>query len=166
MNQFFTFGTLFLLFSIFNSESFAGLMDQRIWKMSDHKRAVYLDTGIFHSGNGVDSAAKIENELKHMRNSYDAARGYERLVFELSGSVLPFVYGQVSAEGSSLTLDIRGAVLKKDFKPLKRTQYISQIDLYHFGDDFLSTELRFNGDLSFDIFYLESPTRIVIDIKK
>ena len=98
MTRFFTFFFTALFF--ISSAVAQDLLKERIWKISDRKRSVFLDRGVFHS-----EANPVQQELKDIRNSYVPSRGYERVVFDFSSAKPPRVYGKISSEEKKVYLD-------------------------------------------------------------
>ncbi len=137
------------------------LSKQRIWKITSDKRAIYFDQGIFHSEKRRSTA-----QLISIRNSYVEARGFERLVLDFSEIEPPKVYGHISKDKSKLYLDLFNTSLSKKINTIKNVKYIDSVDFFNIDKDLLSIELNVSQKVSYDIFYLENPGRIVIDIKK
>ena len=49
---------------------------------------------------------------------------------------------------------------------IKNTKYLTDIQFFNIEQDHVSVELIFKDNVSFDVFYLENPARLVVDIKK
>lgn len=137
------------------------LTKQRIWKISSKKRAVFLDKGVFYSKS--DSS---NQELKGIRNSYVASRGYERVVFDFSSNTPPRVYGHIASSENKVYIDLHKTSLNKAIQAVKNVKFVKSVDFFNLDKDNLSVELSFNEKVSFDIFHLENPGRLVIDVKK
>tara|TARA_B100001971_G_scaffold213155_1_gene245478 strand:- start:63301 stop:63771 length:471 start_codon:yes stop_codon:yes gene_type:complete len=143
-----------------NSISAQNLLKERIWKISDRKRSIFFDKGVFHSD------LKASNQmLQGVRNSYVSARGYERVVFDFASQNPPKVYGYIS-EDNKIYIDFFNTVLEKAIEPVSGVKYVKGINFYNIDSDGLSAEITFKSKVSVDIFYLSNPGRIVIDIKK
>merc|ERR1711976_962499 len=69
------------------------LLQERIWKISSKKRSIFFDKGVFHSQQNLD-----KQQLKGIRNSFVASRGYERIVFDFTTNKPPKVYGKISSK--------------------------------------------------------------------
>lgn len=137
------------------------LNSQRIWKISSKKRSIFLDKGVFHS------EANAKNiQLSGIRNSYVSSRGYERVVFDFSSEKTPRIYGHISKENKKIYLDFFDTSLNKELTSIKEVKYVKSVDFYNIDKNQLSVELSFNSNVSFDVFYLENPARLVIDVKK
>lgn len=158
MTKFYTF--LFALMFISASPA-QDLLKERIWKISDRKRSVFLDKGVFHS-----EANPVQQELKDIRNSYVASRGYERIVFDFSSTKPPRVYGKISSLEKKVYLDFFNTSIGTSISELKNIKYLKNIDFFTIDEDNISVELLFKNNVSFDIFYLENPGRLVVDVKK
>ncbi len=137
------------------------LMKERIWRLSPRKKSIFLDKGIFHS-----SAGRGSGEITGVRNSYVLKRGYERIVFDFSGPKIPKVYGHISQETQKIYIDFFNSKLVRTVDPLRNTKYLKNLDFFGIDGSSLSVELSFVKSSTFDIFYLENPGRLVIDLKK
>lgn len=143
-----------------NSLSAQNLLKERIWKISDRKRSIFFDKGVFHSD------LQASNQfLQGVRNSFVKARGYERVVFDFGGVNPPKVYGYIS-DDNKVYIDFFNTMLEKAIEPVSGVKYVKNINFYNIDTDGLSAEISFNSKVSVDIFYLSNPGRIVIDIKK
>lgn len=137
------------------------LLTERIWKISARKRSIFFDQGVFHSDLKPESKTLVS-----LRNSYRSDQGYERIVFDF-GSPLPAkVYGHISKKEKKLRLDFFNTKLAKTMDAVSNVKYVKSVDFFNVDDDSLSVEISFNTSVSFDIFYLENPGRIVIDAKR
>lgn len=137
------------------------LTKQRIWKISSKKRAVFLDKGVFYTNKRTS-----QQQLKAIRNSYVPSRGYERVVLDFSSPLPPRVYGHIANQEKKVYMDLHNTSLNKAISAVKNVKYVKNVDFFNLDKDNLSVELSFKEKVSFDIFYLENPGRIVIDIKK
>jgi hypothetical protein len=153
---------LTLVSMLFITNVFAqNLNSQRIWKISSKKRSIFLDKGIFHSDSEVKNV-----QLSGVRNSYVTSRGYERVVFDFNTSNTPRIYGHISKKDKKIYLDFFNTSLNKALTSIKEVKYVKSVDFYNIDKNQLSVELSFNSTVSFDIFFLENPGRLVIDVKK
>lgn len=150
-----------ILMSVFSNAYSQNLNSQRIWKISSKKRSIFLDKGIFHS-----DKANGKLELLSIRNSYVSSRGYERIVFDFNGDQPPRIYGHISREEKKVYLDFFDTSLSKALSAIKEVKYVKSVDFYNIDQNQLSAEINFNSEVSFDIFYLTNPARLVIDVKK
>ena len=151
---------IILLILSANSLSAQNLLKERIWKISDKKRSIFFDKGVFHS-----DLSPSNQMLQGVRNSYVQARGYERVVFDFGGQQPPKVYGYIS-EDNKVYIDFFNTMLDKSIEPVVGVKYVKGINFYNIDTDGLSAEISFSSKVSVDIFYLSNPGRIVIDIKK
>ena len=154
---------LFLLFFIvFNSYASINLTNQRIWKVSDKKRNIYLDKGIIYLNSNEEKVA-----LTSIRNRFNASKGFERIVLDFNTKQPPRVYGLISQGKKKLFIDLFNTTLSANERRLiKKTKYISSIDIYQLDSNKLSVEFNLSKNYNFDVFYLTNPSRLVIDIKK
>lgn len=137
------------------------LSKQRIWKITTDKRSIYFDQGIFHS-----EKRRNTTQLVSIRNSYVESRGFERIVFDFAQNEAPKVYGHISKDRSKLYIDLFNTSLSKKVNSIKNVKFVDSVDFFNIDKDLLSIELNVSKKVSYDIFYLENPGRIVIDIKK
>lgn len=152
---------IFCVFAITASSTFSqDLMSERIRKVVGKKRSVYFKKGIFYS-----TSSKIESTLKAIRHSFVAVRGYERIVFDFSASKAPKVYGYFSDDMKKIYIDFFDAKLGSSIGSFGNSKFVDKIDFYPVGDNSLSTEIRLKNESSIDVFYLDKPGRLVIDIK-
>lgn len=156
---------LLILISIsFTFSSFSqNLMTERIRKVGGKKRSIYFNKGIFYSTSG-----KVETVLKAVRHSYISKRGYERLVFDFSTKKSPKIYGYLSGDMKKIYIDFFDSQLANDinsFGESKDSKFIDGINFYPVGDESLSTEVILKNNAKIDVFYLNGPGRLVIDIK-
>lgn len=153
------FTSLVLLFS---ANCFAqNLLNERIWKISSKKRSIFFDKGIFHSEGTAE-----QQTLVGLRNSYIPSRKYERIVFDFSTSKPPRTYGHISKNENKIFVDLFGTRLVKNIEGLKNIKFVKNVDFFNLDSNKLSVELSFVDGVSYDIFYLENPGRLVIDVKK
>lgn len=154
-----------LLIFVLILQSFAvmaqDLSKQRIWKISSKKRAVFLDKGVFYT-----NESSSQQQLKAIRNSYIPSRGYERVVFDFTSPKPPRVYGHIANNEKKVYLDLHNTSLNRSISAVKNVKFVKNVDFFNLDKDNLSVELSFKEKVSFDIFYLENPGRLVIDIKK
>ena len=156
--------TIVLCFTIFclTSTVFAqDLFKERIRKLSSNKTSIYVEKGIFHNG-GV----KLQSTLKSLRQSYNPKQGFERIVIDFSTNQVPKIYGHISGDDKKLYLDIFETTLAKDLKTVSSTRYIEKINFFPIESNHLSIDMKLNGKVTADIFFLENPGRLVIDLKK
>ncbi len=136
------------------------LFKERIRKLSSNKTSIFMEKGIFHNG-GV----KVQSTLKSLRQSYNPKQGFERIVIDFSTSQIPKIYGHISSDDKKLYLDIFETTLAKDFKAVSNTRFVEKINFFPIESNHLSLDLKLKGKVSADIFYLENPGRLVIDLK-
>lgn len=137
------------------------LLKERIWKISDRKRSVFLDKGVFHS-----ESNPMQQSLKDVRNSYVSSRGYERIVFDFTSEKPPRVYGKIAGDEKKVYLDFFNTSIGTNISELKNIKFLKNIDFFTIDEENISVELQFKNEVSFDIFYLENPGRLVVDVKK
>jgi hypothetical protein len=136
------------------------LLKERIRKLSSNKTSIYIEKGIFHNG-GV----KQEATLKTIRQSFNPKLGYERVVIDFNSSQVPKIYGHISAVDKKLYIDLFETTLDKDFKTTGAKHFVDKINVFPIESNYLSLEMNLKGKVNADIFYLDNPGRLVIDLK-
>lgn len=152
---------IFLMQIVFISNlSAQDLLKERIRKLSSNKTSIYIEKGIFHNG-GV----KQEAILKSIRQSFNPKQGFERIVMDFNSSQIPKVYGHISSLDKRLYIDIFDTSLAKDLQTVASTRYIEKINFFPIESNHLSMEIKLKTKVTADIFYLDNPGRLVIDLK-
>lgn len=153
--------TLLLLFCATHVFS-QNLQDSRILKISDKKRSIFIDRGIFYYGS---FNTPLQN-LISVRNSFDQTKEIERLVFDLDGNIPPKIYGMINKEDKKLTIDFFNTNIKSNVKSIKNARFVKEINFLNLDKNELTLELTFHKEMTFDVFILNNPARLVVDIKK
>ena len=136
------------------------LMNSRIRKLLPTKKSIYLKEGIFHNGNVLS-----KSELLAIRHSYSPNKGYERLVFDFKTKKIPKLYGNINTKDSKLHIDFFKTKLSNNIDSFGSSEFVKTIGFFTITDDILSLELSLKKDAVIDVFYLNSPGRLVVDIK-
>lgn len=136
------------------------LMKERIRKLSSNKTSIYIEKGIFHNG-GV----KQEAILKSIRQSFNPKQGFERIVIDFNSNQIPKVYGHISSLDKRLYIDLFDSTIAPDLQTIASTRYIEKINFFPIESNHLSMEIKLKTKATADIFYLENPGRLVIDLK-
>lgn len=152
--------SLFLLTFLQLSQA-QNLFDLAIRKIEPQKKSIYFTDGVYHLTQG-EQASKLIN----IRHSYSARRGYERLVMDFGGSSVPKIYGYLSNKNKKIFLDFFNSSFSPTIPDLANVHMIKGIDFFTIDNNNFSCEINFKQRASFEIFYLENPGRLVIDIKK
>jgi hypothetical protein len=135
------------------------LNDERIWKLVSRKKAVYLGHGVFHFNEG--SPASISN----LRSSYVPSLGYERVVVDFNGAKVPKLYGHIDGQEHKLSVDFFDTSVTPSIQSLKNTRHVKSVDFLAIDQNQVTMEMQLNNKSNFDVFYLENPGRLVIDIR-
>lgn len=152
---------LFVILCLLHTSLFAqDLLKERIRKIGGTKTSVYIEKGVFHNG-GV----KQESSIKAIRQSYNPKQGFERLVIDFSSSNIPKVYGHISSDEKKIYIDFFETSLAKDIQTIAQTKYVEKIAFFPIEENFLSVEFKLKHKSSADIFFLENPGRLVVDLK-
>lgn len=136
------------------------LIEERIWKVPDRKKAIYLSQGVFHHNTSGQSSV-----LKKLRSSYVKSRGYERVVIDFEGNDIPRIYGHISGKDKRLAIDFFNSLMDAGLNSLKGTKYVKSIDFLSIDEGQVTMEMNLKSQVTFDIFYLKNPGRLVIDIR-
>ena len=136
------------------------LTEERIWKISARKRSIFLDSGVFHYKSNTTGSV-----ISGIRNSVISGRDYERLVIDFNSSGVPRLYGHISATDNKLRVDFFDSSVSGVPTQLKNSKYVKGVDFLAIDPKNVTMEIALKGKSSFDIFYLENPGRLVIDIR-
>ena len=136
------------------------LNEERIWKIVGRKKSVYLGSGIFHLNQGA-AASTITN----FRNSYNPSQGFERLVIDFNKTIPPKLYGHISVKNKKIMVDFFDTSLPSVVAPLKNSKFVKTVDFLAIDPTQVTMEISLKENTNFDIFYLENPGRLVIDIR-
>lgn len=153
--------SLFILCLITVTSALAqNLMEERIWKVAARKKSIFLDSGVFHLNSNVKSSS-----ITGVRNSASVdGRGYERVVIDFNTPTIPKVYGHITTN-KKLSVDFFDTTMQTSQPQMKNSKYVKNVDFITVDGKTMTMELALKGKSSFDIFYLENPGRLVIDIR-
>jgi hypothetical protein len=136
------------------------LMEERIWKVSSRKKSIFLDSGVFHYNSPLSNSS-----ISAVRSSAVDGRGYERVVIDFNTPTIPKIYGHISAQDKKISVDFVGTSIATNQPQLKNSKFIKSIDFISVDGKNISMEMALNSKVSFDVFYLENPGRLVIDVR-
>ncbi len=135
------------------------LMEERIWKVAPRKKSIFLDSGVFHMNSDVKNAS-----ITGVRNSAVDGRGYERVVIDFTSATVPKLYGHISAD-KKISVDFFDTSIQTAQPQIKNSKFLKSVDFVSVDGKTITMEMSLKGKSSFDIFYLENPGRLVIDIR-
>lgn len=135
------------------------LMEERIWKVAPRKKSIFLDSGVFHMNSELKTAA-----ITGVRNSAVNGRGYERVVIDFSTPAVPKLYGHIT-QNKKLSIDFFDTAIQTSQPNMKNSKFVKAVDFITVDGKTITMEMSLKGKSSFDIFYLENPGRLVIDIR-
>lgn len=135
------------------------LMEERIWKVAPRKKSIFLDSGVFHLNSNLASST-----ITGVRNSAVNGRGYERVVIDFNTPTVPKIYGHI-AENKKLSVDFFNTTMGTNQPQMKNSKFVKSIDFINVDGKSVTMEIALKGKSSFDVFYLENPGRLVIDIR-
>ena len=158
--KFFLFILIIFQSILFSTLSAQDLTKERIRKLSSNKTSIYIEKGIFHNG-GV----KQESTLKSIRQSYNPKQVFERIVIDFSSNQIPKIYGHISAQDKRLAIDFFDTNLAKDLQTISSTRFVDKINFFPIESNYVSMEIKLKVKASADIFFLDNPGRLVIDLK-
>jgi len=152
----------FILLSYFaiNSLMAQDLFEERIRRIPSRKKSIFLNRGIFHNG-----GSKRVSKLNAIRHNYTKNLGYERVVFDFGTKKVPRIYGHISSTEKKIYIDLFNTKIPKNIGSFGNSKYIESMNLFPISDDTLSIEINFKQSIAVDLFYLNSPGRLVLDIK-
>lgn len=153
---------LTICLACFSASAFSqDLTKAGIRKLNLSKKAIYISSGIFHNG-----SQKVVSSIKAMRHSFAPKEGYERIVFDFSTQQIPRVYGHFNSKEKKLYIDFFDSTLDNAVKSFGKTRFVEEIKFFPVSEDSLSLEMVLKDVVTVDIFYLENPGRLVVDVKK
>lgn len=153
--------SLTILFLFISSSVFAqNLFNQRIRKLTDRKQSIYFEDGIFHNG-----GKRTKSELKALRHSYHKGKGYDRTVFEFKTAELPRLYGHFTKDLRRIHLDFFGTDLSETMGSFGNSKFVKSVNFFPVTNESLSVEIELKKGVSCDIFFLNNPGRLVLDLK-
>ena len=136
------------------------LMEERIWKVSPRKKSIFLDSGVFHHNSNLKGAG-----ITSVRSSATPGQGYERVVVDFNTASVPKMYGHISPKDNKISVDFFDSSIVTSQPQLKTSKNVKTIDFINVDGKSITMDLSMKGKTSFDIFYLENPGRLVIDIR-
>lgn len=136
------------------------LMEERIWKIAARKKSIFLDAGVFHHPAEVKNSA-----IAGIRSSSNAGQGYERVVIDFNTPTIPKIYGHISGSDKKISVDFFDTGIATAQPQLKNSKNVKSIDFINVDGKSMTMDISMKGKASFDIFYLENPGRLVIDIR-
>lgn len=136
------------------------LMEERIWKISPRKKSIFLDSGVFHLNSTLNQSA-----ITGVRSSAVDGRGYERVVIDFNTPQVPKLYGHISGKDKKISVDFFDTGIATSQPRLPSSKNVKSIDFISVDGKTMTMDLTLKGKASFDVFYLENPGRLVIDIR-
>lgn len=151
---------LLILIGLFTFAAAAqNLNEERIWKLASRKKAIYLNHGVFHLNQGPAGS------ISAIRSSFVADRGYERVVVDFPGASVPRLYGHINEGEKKVTIDFFNTSVAPALKSLANSKYVRSVDFLVIDQSQVTMEMNLKQKVNFDVFYLENPGRLVIDIR-
>jgi hypothetical protein len=135
------------------------LTEERIWKLGSKKKSIYLSSGVFHQNAGASST------ISSIRSSSAGQQGYERIVIDFTGESIPKLYGHISETDKKISVDFFQTSVNPQLKSLTNTKYVKSVDFLAIDKDQVTMEINLKSKYNYDVFYLDSPGRLVIDVR-
>ncbi len=157
LKHFLALGVLLISVQVFAQSLTGG----KIWKIQNRKLNFYQTTGVFHNGNEGSAS-----NLRTIRHSYNKEIKAERIVFDFAGDRVPRIYGHISPTQDKIYIDMFNTDTDVANAVDASGDLLKNVTYYKISKDILSVELNFKNKINADVFFLESPGRLVIDIKK
>lgn len=152
---------LLLIMTVSLSAQAQNLLKERIWKVSPRKKSIYFEKGVFHFPGHANPA-----RLNAVRHSYTQRLGYERVVLDFNTPNLPKVYGFIDRSQNKVYVNLIGTQLKPSVGSFGKSKFVKSLNFYPIDNTALSLELALKNPSSVDVFYLENPGRLVLDIRR
>jgi hypothetical protein len=137
------------------------LNQEKTKKMEGRKTGVYVQEGIFYKG-----GSSIKSAIQTIRRSGDSAKNQERIVIDFSTSNTPQIYSYLSDSEKILYIDFFNTEIKDKKPELINSTFVESVIFYPWKDNSLSMEIKLKEKVFCDLFYLETPGRMVIDFRK
>ena len=153
---------IFCIFVLFSNHSFGqNLNQEKAIKLADKKNPFYKNQGIFYK-----SGPNINSSIQSIRRSWDPKKSEERVVIDFSTTDSPRIYGYLSESEKILYLDFFNTEIKDKNPTLANSNFVDSINIYQWKDNKISMEVKFKERVFCDLFYLDTPGRLVIDMRK
>ncbi|MBI2521602.1 MAG: hypothetical protein HYV97_14395 [Bdellovibrio sp.] len=136
-------------------------LSSEIHKIPDRKKTIYFNRGIFHNGNKTQETA-----LKAVRHSFYEKQGYERLVFDFESDKIPKIYGGLVDGKNQLHLDLFKVKLPSNISSFGNSVIVDGINFFPIQGESLTLEINFKSKVKIELFTLEGPSRLVVDVIK
>jgi hypothetical protein len=86
------------------------------------------------------------------------------VVIDFNSPAVPKLYGHITAD-KKLSVDFFETSIQASQPSLRSSKFVKAIDFITVDGKTITMEMALKGKSSFDIFYLENPGRLVIDIR-
>lgn len=151
-----------IIFIVLSANIFAqDLLKQRVINLKGRKSSIYSDGGSFFHKSTLKGS-----KIKGIRSFYSDTRGFERIVLDLDTPLIPSIYGFIDNSKNKLYIDVLNSEASKSFTQQLSGQFLKSVDVLGLDKANTALELNFKGSYTFDVFFLSSPGRLVIDVKK
>ncbi len=154
------------IISLFKNDIFAQLkITQPAFyvKIIDKKENNYFSKGIFNNLTNLKTNA-TSSKLMNVRHFYSKDKKYERVTLEFEGAV-PIFHGSLISSGTKLSVDFKSLTLSKNIEVFQKGYLVQNVMFMSFEKESLTFEMNFKDNIEVEVFYLNSPSRLVFDIK-
>lgn len=127
--------------------------------IGNRKKSVYFKSGAF-----IKKGQASLSKLQSIRHFYSPKNGYERIVLDIKGHEVPNIYSYI--EANKIYIDLLNTTINENIRSTGKSQFVNNLLFYPLDDDMLSLEIDLNRAVEAEIFFLENPSRLVLDIKK
>ena len=84
---------------------------------------------------------------------------------DFSTPTIPKLYGHISSEDKKISIDFFSTSVTTNQPQLKNSKFVKSIDFISVDGKNLTMEVSLKNKASFDVFYLDNPGRLVIDVR-
>lgn len=140
------------------------VLKENTWVLASSKKNIYFEQGIFRLNAATQQSTPVL--LQNIRTNFNKKTQQERIVIDLSGNSLVSLYGSVLSSKKKVTLDLMQVAKSESLPNAIKGKFLQSVDIYIIEPKLISLEFNFDSVYSFEIFYLENPMRVVIDVKR
>ncbi len=162
---------------IFALSSFHGfaqnLLQESTWQLTGEKKNFYSNQGVFfydlkkvQSITAPKASQKDVSTLIAIRSRFDKGKKTLRLVLDFSSPQMNPLYGHISAEKKKLFIDFFQTIPAEAINKSIKTTFLESINILQIEKNSTTVEMQFSDKYLFEVFTLNNPARLVIDIKK
>lgn len=152
--------TLFFIFFCISIGA-QDLAKMSVFEIKKDKAQRYKLEGVFRQKNNSVKMAQIVD----IRKSFNPECICERVVFDFKTSLPKEIYLVLSAKHKRIFMDLMATNTDKYFNPFAKSKKVTDIKYYKLDSEKLSVEMGLKDQSKIEVFTLDNPSRLVIDIK-